>query len=192
MRLQSSHSLDDRGLDQYFSPPCAILSLMALEQIPHEVWEIACGDGTGMVEPLRRAGHVVRASDIDQKFGCEVVDYLRAPAMDRSVGIITNPPFTYALNMLQKAISESDFVAVLLRTNFLESGRRMPFFKSTPPSRVWISSRRLPMMHRFGWTGPTASSNTCFAWFVFDDHSTDIAKLGWFDWFEHSPAAVAA
>jgi hypothetical protein len=158
MRIQSSHCLDDRGLDAYMSPPCAVLSLMALESIPTHVWEIASGDGTGMVEPLRAAGHVVRASDIDPKFGFEVADYLHTPAMDRSVAIVTNPAFMSALPMLQKAIRESDFVAFLLRTNFLESGRRMPFFQSTPPSRVWISSRRLPMMHRFGWTGPTASS----------------------------------
>jgi hypothetical protein len=192
MRIQSTHSLADRDLDQYMSPPCAIDSLMAIENVPKHVWEMCCGDGTGMVMPLREAGHVVRASDIDPKFGFEEADYLHAPAMDRSVGLVTNPPFMHALPMLEKAISESAFVAFLLRTNFLESGRRLPFFRNTPPSRVWISSRRLPMMHRVGWTGPTASSNTCFAWFVWSTASTDTARIGWFDWADYSPAPVLA
>jgi len=48
--------------------------------------------------------------------------------------------------------------------------------------RVWISSRRLPMMHRHGWQGPRASSNTCFAWFVWDERSEQKRIIDWFDW----------
>jgi hypothetical protein len=181
MRLQSSHSMADRDRDRYMSPPCAIRSLMAMEQIPREVWEPCCGDCTGMVDPLRAAGRMVRPSDIDPNFGQETLDYLAAAPMEPSVAVITNPPFAVAFEMLQKAISESRFVAFLLRTNFLESVDRMPFFKAAPPSRVWIASRRLPMMHREGWTGRRTSSNTCYAWFVYDAHSSDSAKLDWFD-----------
>ena len=39
----------------------------------------------------------------------------------------------------------------MLRTNFVESVSRLPFFRCSPPTRMWVSSRRLPMMHRFGW-----------------------------------------
>jgi hypothetical protein len=75
-------------------------------------------------------------------------------------------------------------LALLLRTNFLESTARLPFFRAHPPARVWISSRRLAMMHRHGWTGPTAPSNTCYGWFIWD--ASDARKCtfsgGWFDW----------
>ncbi|WP_206057334.1 hypothetical protein [Nitratireductor sp. XY-223] len=33
---------------------------------------------------------------------------------------------------------------------------------------VWVFSRRLPMMHRDGWAGQTASSQMNTAWFVWD------------------------
>jgi len=71
MRLQSSHCLGDRGLDAYFSPPCAVQSLIAIEggRIPRRLWEPAAGDGTGMVPPLRAAGFHVVASDIAD-YGC--------------------------------------------------------------------------------------------------------------------------
>ena len=66
MRLQSSHCLDDRGLDAYLSPPCAVQSLIAIEgdRIPRRLWEPAAGDGNGMVLPLRAAAFHVVASDV--------------------------------------------------------------------------------------------------------------------------------
>ena len=71
MRLQPSHCLGDRGLDAYFSPPCAVQSLIAIEggRIPRRLWEPAAGDGTGMVLPLHAAGFHVVASDIAD-YGC--------------------------------------------------------------------------------------------------------------------------
>jgi hypothetical protein len=64
----------------------------------------------------------------------------------------------------------------------LESTARMPFFKKHRPARIWISSRRLPMMHRHGWEGPRAPSNTCFAWFIWDNNAEKDCVVDWFDW----------
>ena len=100
--------------------------------------------------------------------------------------IITNPPFALAFEFLQKSLNEVGYVAYLLRTNFLESISRKRFFERCPPARVWIASRRLPMMHRHGWTGPRASSNTAFAWFVWDEATpaAERGRVGWFDYRE--------
>jgi len=48
-----------------------------------------------------------------------------------------------------------------------------------------ISSRRLPMMHRHGWQGPRAPSNTCHAWFVWEERSTQKSVIHWFDWKDY-------
>lgn len=112
------------------------------------------------------------------------VDYLSAPPPPGTEGIVTNPPYRLAVEFAHKALGEVGYLALLLRTNFLESTTRLPFFQVHPPARVWISSRRLPMMHRHGWTGPRAPSNTCFAWFVWDASASAHRepRLGWFDW----------
>jgi hypothetical protein len=137
-------------------------------------------------------GHDVVSSDIgDYQYGESGIDYLRAPPRDIG-GIVTNPPFKLASRFAQKALSEVRYVALLLRTNFLEAIRRLPFFRTSPPSRIWISSRRLPMMHRRGWTGPRAGSNTCHAWFIWDRTSPDRRILNWFDWREHAPTKAPA
>src|SRR6516165_6894634 len=166
MLQQSSHRHVDRGLDAYFTPEAATLSLLALEALPASIWEPACGDGA-ISRVLIAHGHDVVSSDIG--------------------GIVTNPPFKLASRFAQKALSEVRYVALLLRTNFLEAIRRLPFFRTSPPSRIWISSRRLPMMHRHDWTGPRAGSNTCHAWFIWDRTSQDRRILNWFDWREHAP-----
>jgi len=81
---------------------------------------------------------------------------------------VTNPPYRLAQAFASKASLDAPYVALLLRLNFLESTRRLPFFRTSPPRRVWVSSRRLPMMHRLGWTGRRSVSNHCFAWFIWE------------------------
>jgi len=192
MRIQSSHSDSDRGLDAYFTPPEATWALLSIEKLPNYIWEPACGDGA-ISRVLTKAGKIVFSSDIfdygfiSNETGNEW-DYFKNAPLDGTEAIITNPPFKRATEFAAKAISEVPFVALLLRTNFLESTSRLPFFRNHPPARIWISSRRLPMMHRHGWTGPEAPSNTCHAWFVWDSHSERKRELNWFDWQDYIPA----
>jgi hypothetical protein len=114
--------------------------------------------------------------------GCTVVAYLKAKPIREVKGIVTNPPYRLAVQFAEKALRETPYLALLLRTNFLESTARLPFFYKHQPARIWISSRRLPMMHRHGWQGPRAPSNTCFAWFVWDKRSEQKRIIDWFDW----------
>jgi hypothetical protein len=186
VRIQSSHQHADRGLDAYFSPPEAVASLIEIESsfLPGCIWEPAAGDGA-IVRPLRAAGFKVIASDIADYglAGCKTgVDYLTAKCPPEVEGIVTNPPYKLAMGFAEKALKEVPYLALLLRTNFLESTARLPFFRKHKPARIWISSRRLPMMHRFGWKGPTAPSNTCFAWFVWDATAKQKCVIDWYDW----------
>lgn len=187
MRLQSSHTSGDRGLDAYFSPPEATAALLAIEgdRLPHDLWEPAAGDGA-IVRPLRAAGYRVAAYDIAD-YGCPDCvtgfDYLAEDTLQSYPdGIVTNPPYRLAVEFARKALGEVSYVALLLRTNFLESTSRLPFFRAEPPSRIWISSRRLPMMHRHDWAGPRAPSNMAHAWFIWDGNAGQRGRLGWFHW----------
>src|SRR5262249_20715118 len=46
------------------TPPCATEALLRHVQLPRRLWEPACGDGTGILDPLRAAGHEVIGSDL--------------------------------------------------------------------------------------------------------------------------------
>lgn len=190
MRIQSAASLDVRGLDAYFSPHEAVWPLLDMEEnMPPYIWEPAAGAGM-IVRCMKQRGFRTLASDIAD-YGVRDLDiqtnvnYLEAVIPKGVRGIVTNPPYKDAIRFIQKAMNEVPYHAWLLRTNFLEAEGRYEFFKSNPPARVLISSRRLPMMHRLGYDGPKSTSNTCFAWFVWDDDAKVKRQFDWFDWKRH-------
>jgi hypothetical protein len=196
LRINATASYAERGpADFYPSPPEAVAALLACEggpdgRLPRVVWEPAAGDGA-IVRPLRQAGYHVHASDLHD-YGLEDstpgADYLTAPVPAGVEAVVTNPPFRLAAAFAAKAVAEAPYVALLLRLNWLESTGRLPFFRAHPPARLWVSSRRLPMMHRAGWTGPTAASNVAYAWYIWDRDAPAVGALRWFDWREAAPA----
>lgn len=181
-----SHSHKDRGDDFYPTPREAVLGLLAAEGglIPKGlIWEPACGDGA-IVNVLRECGHSVTASDIIDR-GCPgagTLDFLSSKGNWQANAIITNPPFKLAREFVDRALEYSPYVAFLLRLAFLEGAARKPWFENGPLARVHVSSRRLPMMHRNGWTGPKSTSAVCHAWFVWDKRYADgHPVIKWFD-----------
>jgi hypothetical protein len=183
LRINNAHTHSERGLDCYWTPPEVTRALMAIEKLPVSIADPCCGSGA-ILDVLKAAGHIVHGADIaDYGWPHTVIrDYLAGPVEMNGVAIVTNPPYRLAERFIRKAISDGcHFHAWLLRTNFLESTGRMPLWRDHPPSRIWFSGRRLPMMHRHGWTGPKTSSNQAFAWFVWDD-SNEKRTFGHFDW----------
>jgi hypothetical protein len=184
-RVADNSAPETADLDSYQTPIELTRALIHIEgdRIPAVCWEYGAGVGN-IVTALRESGRTCYASDIYDGYdfpGTKIEDYRDAvPEWDVD-GIITNPPFTFALEFLKKSLREVPYVAYLLRTNFLESVGRLKFWRDHPPARVWISSRRFNM-HRHGYTGPRVSSNQSFAWFVWQAGSDDRCRLQWFDW----------
>jgi hypothetical protein len=191
LRINARSAGDLHPLDAYMTPKEAVRALMAVERLPKSIADPCCGDG-GLLETLRAGGHVVYGSDIAD-YGwphAKIRDYLAGPIAMGDTAIVTNPPYRLAEEFIRKAISDgARRHAWLLRTNFLESVGRLPLWREHPPARIWISSRRLPMIHRHGWNGPKSSSNVAYAWYIWDAASNDRCKVDWFDWKE---AALAA
>ena len=188
LRINSTRTKQVRGVDAYFTPPCAVHALIGLERerIPRRLWEPACGNGA-IASVLAAAGFEVEASDLlDYGYpgARSGVDYLRAPK-NGADGIVTNPPFLIAHAFAPKAIAEAPYVALLLRPNFMESRGRLPFFRRSPPTRIWFSSPRYPAMHQAGWKGKKASPNTTYCWFVWQ-RGAPREPTEWFDWHEFS------
>lgn len=188
------HSHADREHDFYATPPEAVHSLLAIESkwLPdcRVIWEPACGDGA-ISKVLEAHGYEVMSTDlVDRGYGTPGIDFLTSDSFVNSA-IITNPPYKLARQFVDTALEHVPYVAMLLRLAFLEGGARMPWFASTPLARVHVSSRRLPMMHRDGWTGPKAGSAVCHAWFVWDQRHEGRPVVQWFDWKDHAPRMAA-
>jgi hypothetical protein len=171
------HPFSDRGHDLYETPPGATRALLKVENLPLHIWDPGCGRGA-IVDELRAAGHVALGSDL--------VDYGRPDCFWRRdflletkmpagcEAIVTNPPFKLAAEFVAHAITLCPYVAMLLRFAFFEAGTgpqrkhklRRHVLDEVPPARLHVFKNRLPMMHRAGWAGPRANSQTAYAWFV--------------------------
>lgn len=178
------HCLADRGDDVYETPSVAVHALLRVEQIPHRVWEPACGPGS-IVRELRAAGRIVRASDLAD-YGCpdseNRIDFLLERSAGDAEAIITNPPYKLAAQFVEHAKRLCPIVMMLLRFNFYPPERaRFPDLYDEL-SHIYAFTIRLPMMHRHGWAGPKTTSDKDFAWFVWsrDHHGpTTIDRISW-------------
>lgn len=177
---------DERGDDLYETPIEAVRALLALESFVTHVWEPSVGRGA-ILRPLEAAGYDVRISDavdrgISTKEGevQEVGDFLLmradedfAAGMRCGPDIVTNPPYGIANAYIAHALREfrPGKMAMLLNLNFLagfDDPDRCFCMDENPPSRIYVFTRRLPMMHRDGWEGNKASSQMNMAWFVWE------------------------
>jgi len=178
--------LSERGDDAYMTPPAATEALLRHVQLPRRLWEPACGDGTGILDPLRAAGHEVIGSDL--------VDYgrpdcfwrrdflMERKAPDGCEAILTNPPYKLVEQFVSHALDLCPRVVMLLRLAFLESERRCAILEDRGLQRILCFRKRLPMMHRRGWEGRKSNSGMAFAWFVWDrSHTgpTTIQRISW-------------
>lgn len=180
-------ALNLRKDDLYESPPEAVTALLRVGELPKNIWEPACGPGA-IARVLRAAGHRVLATDLvdyaspDQnRHGWDFLSERELPFGVEA--IVTNPPFKNAGEFVAHALELCPRVIMLLRLAFLESQKRTPILDSGHLARVHVFRKRLPMMHRHGWDGPTNSnSGMAFAWFIWDrNHKgpTELHRLSW-------------
>jgi len=191
--MRKKHSQADRGFDLYETPACAVASLIQHEKLPHGLWESSCGRGA-IAEVLLDAGHAVYCTDlVDRGYIHQAAtgDFLKSTGCPQGVdGIVMNPPYAWAALHVRHALRLCPYVVTLLPLAFLEAGNsktesgraRLFCLDHGHLARVLVFRERLPFMHRDGWAGPRASSNTPFAWFVFDgDHQGDatVKRISW-------------
>lgn len=197
---------EDRGQNLYETPVEAMRTLLALERFRPSVLEPACGKGA-ILRPLEDAGYDVAISDLvdygtaTQHGECQAVaDFLGSVSAGRD--IVTNPPYGEVLNAFVAhalRVHRPSKMALLLNLNFLagfDDPDRCFAMDENPPARVYVFSRRLPMMHRDGWDGPQASSSMNTAWFVweFDRHDSysgpaELTRVDWKDYSERPALA---
>ena len=178
--------LADRKDDLYETPPEAVHALLGLEPVPLTVWEPACGPGA-IARVLASSGRAVVATDlVDYGYGIPRRDFLmEQSAPDGVPAVVTNPPFKLAGEFVEHSRKLVPQTYMLMRLAFLESERRKRLFQGGDLARVWVFSRRLPMMHRDGWEGRKANSAMAFAWFVWDRDYNGKPEIGWVDWKDH-------
>jgi hypothetical protein len=168
----SNYSENDRQEhDYYATDPKAMELLLAEEEFAPVIWECACGEGH-LAKVLEKNGFKVISTDLIYRgFGNpEPLDFLKDTLEDFEGDIITNPPYKYALEFVERALDSVKLgrkVAMFLRLQFLEGKQRKEFFLQNPPKTIYVSSSRL-ICAMNGDFGKYHASATCYAWFVWE------------------------
>lgn len=121
--------------DYYATEPKAIELLLAEEKFSSDIWECACGEGH-LSKVLLEHGYKVKSSDlVDRGYGKGGVDFLKQTE-PCAIDIITNPPYKFAKEFVEKALELIDDgckVAMFLKLTFLEGKARKKIFAKSPP-----------------------------------------------------------
>lgn len=168
----SSHTLGERQKhDYYATEPKAMELLLQEETFSNVIWECACGEGH-LSTVLEQHGFEVISTDLIYRgYGDpEPMNFLEGSFEDFEGDIITNPPYKYALEFVQKALNSVQpgrKVAMFLKLQFLEGKARKKFFMENPPKVVYVSSSRLKCAKN-GDFEKYRSSAVAYAWFVWE------------------------
>lgn len=164
----SNHTLEDRQKEDYYATdPKAIELLLDVETFDNKIWECACGE-KHLSNVLESKGYNCRSSDIIDRCGNEVIDFLQTD--EKWDGdIITNPPYKYAEQFVYKAmdvLQTGHKLAMFLKVLFLEGKKRKEMFKLYPPRHIYVSSSRI----------------ICAKNGEFDNYKSSAIAYGWFVW----------
>ena len=152
--------------DAYYTPQwCVKLLLKELNINPEMIF----------LEPCKGGGNIYDLVDTKIKLWAELdegVDFLSYTPPQPPTLIITNPPFSLALEFLLKSLLHKEATVIfLLRLNFLGSQKRKPFWNKFPPSHLYVLSER-PSFTGHG------TDATEYAWFVWDRQNICLKPAG--------------
>ena len=180
----SNHKNGERQREDYYATePAATEWLCKIEQFTGGViLEPSCGEGH-ISEVLKAHGYDVVSRDlIDRGYG-EVADFLSIDNLEWDGDIVTNPPYRFALEFVEKAlqiIPKGRKVAMFLKLTFLEGKGRRHLFRTQPPCRVWVSSSRLKCAANGDFDAMTGSASA-YAWFIWEKGYKGETILKWFN-----------
>ena len=167
----TNHSRQNRAsLDYYATDPIAAKLLLEQEEFSKNIWECACGEGH-LSKIFEESGYNVRNTDIIDRIGNEVFDFLSEDKEMFDGDIITNPPYKYATEFVRKGlerVEEGHKVAMFLKVLFLEGKSRRELFKQYPPCRIYVCSGRIDCAKNgdFKALKENGGGALAYAWFI--------------------------
>ena len=170
--------------DYYATDPMTIVPLFSQEQFADKIWEPACGEGHLSKMMRWKYGKAVRESDVVDRMGNEVLDFLKLDSAKQhwDGDIITNPPYKYAKEFVEKALSiieDGAKVAMFLKLTFLEGLSRRKLFDKEPPRTVYVFSKRKNCARNGDFDSCKTNSAVCYAWFVWVKGFTGAPVIKW-------------
>ena len=160
--------------DYYATPPETTQSLLNVLELNGSILEPACGEGH-ISEVLKNnypSSEIVSTDLIDRGYGRGGINFLEHTYDRTFTNVITNPPFKYMREFVEKALEISDEKVMMFgKIQFLEGKGRKEFLMNSPLKYVYVfSERQNPLRNgeSVDENGKKWSSTMCFAWYVWE------------------------
>lgn len=169
----SNHTDKERQKEDFYATdPIAAELLLKEERFSQNIWECACGQ-KHLSFVFEKYGYHVRSSDLIDRCGNEIFDFLSIENLYWDGDIITNPPYRYALDFVYKALSiipVGNKVAMFLKVQFMEGKERKLLFTQFPPKNIYVSSSRILCAKNAEFEKMKAGggSAVAYAWFLWE------------------------
>ena len=183
----SSHSEKERAENDFYAtdPESLEIFLKALERdnlkLHKYIWECACGKGH-LSKLLETKGYEVWSTDlIDRGYGEGNTDFLKSIPDCWCGDILTNPPYKYAKEFVEKALQitrTGTYTVMFLKIQFLEGIERKKLFDKFPPKYIYVNSKR-QLCYLNGDMSSKISSATCNCWFIWEKGFTGEPTIRW-------------
>ena len=179
----SNHTDKEREINDYYATdPRTLEPLLEKEKLSNNIWECACGGGY-LSEALKLKGYNVKSTDlVDRNYGVSGVDFLEQ--IEKYDGdILTNPPYKYALEFVEKAlelIPVGNKVVMFLKLTFLEGQKRRRLFDTMQLAKVYVFSDRQSCAMN-GEFDKYPLSAVAYGWFVWIKGYHDLPRIEWID-----------
>ena len=158
--------------------------------LPDKIWECAAGDGA-ISKILEAEGHTVLSTDLigrgygegDVNFLTITTDNLPNEYKPYCKCIMTNPPYSYSREFVEKSLEllDNDGICIMfLKLTFLETKKRKELFNNGKLKHVWVHVNR-QACGKNGGTFKNGSSATCYAWFIWDNTYNGLPQIDWID-----------
>jgi len=172
--MSSTNRGRERQQDDFYQTPhwateVLIDNLKLRNRLEEPILEPSVGMGN-IKEVLNNYGYNdITGIDINEEFNPDIVaDYLSWNPDRKYCTIITNPPYSQALEFIKKSLNDNPYGlnVFLLRLNFLESRARYEFWKTNMPSDIYVLAER-PKFYL------NKTDSIAYAWFVWEPHKGD-------------------
>lgn len=118
---------------------------------------------------------------INRGYGEGGIDFLSIDNLEWNGDIITNPPYKYAQEFIEKAlqiIPEGAKVAMFLKLQFMEGKARKNLFLNFPPKVIYVSSSRIECAMNGNFKGESA---VAYGWFIWQKGNKNDTVIKWFN-----------
>jgi hypothetical protein len=161
--------------DFYITPMWVVYRLLDVIDLPEGEWLECCAGDGNIIKAVNQMREGITWFAVERRDDCRdalvsiisknnvsICDYLEVTIEKKFDVVITNPPYSLAMEVIKKSFLLSDWVVMLLRLNFIGSVSRVGFMQKYTPD-VYVLPNR-PSFYKGG------TDSTEYAWFIWSPY----------------------